>query len=81
MTVKLFWSDPYLTSHETRVASVAGDEVYFGHDGINPGFVSIMMAHESSGDGAVIMTNGDDGNGLLKRILNIIENTQGWPGH
>jgi CubicO group peptidase (beta-lactamase class C family) len=58
-----------------------GYEIYFGHDGLNPGFVSMMIAHKSSGNGAVVMTNGDNGNGFIKRILRIIGKTENWPGY
>jgi CubicO group peptidase (beta-lactamase class C family) len=58
-----------------------GDEVYFGHDGENPGFISMMYSHEGSGDGAVVMTNGDNGTVLVKRILEILGETENWPGY
>jgi hypothetical protein len=39
------------------------------------------MGHNSSGNGAVIMINGDGGNGLFKRIVQIIGETKNWPGY
>lgn len=52
---------------------------YFEHDGSDAGFESIMMGYENTGDGAVIMTNGQNGGLLLDRILASIAIAYGWP--
>jgi hypothetical protein len=46
-----------------RLWSIGG-EVYFGHDGRDRD-LPIMLAHKDAGVGAVVMTNGDNGTGLI----------------
>lgn len=58
-----------------------GDEVYFGHDGVNHGFVSSMQAHKNSGVGIVVMTNSDNGMALIERVIQIIGKQENWPGY
>lgn len=51
---------------------------YFTHQGANAGFQSVFVAY-TSGDGAAVMTNGDNGAGIAGRILNAIAADDGWP--
>lgn len=51
---------------------------YFQHDGVNDGFVSVMIAFEG-GDGAVIMTNAAGGGRLAREILRSIAAEYHWP--
>jgi len=53
---------------------------YFAHSGGNEGFESYLVAFES-GDGAVVMTNGegDPGFDLTLEILRSIAHEYGWP--
>jgi hypothetical protein len=51
---------------------------YFQHDGVNAGFVNVMVAFES-GDGAVIMTNAAGGGRLAGDILRSIAAEYRWP--
>jgi CubicO group peptidase (beta-lactamase class C family) len=50
---------------------------YFAHDGVNFGFVSLMVAYET-GDGAVIMTNGSREQ-LVREILRGLAAEYDWP--
>ena len=57
-----------------------GGQPYFGHDGANDGFRCAMLAHMSSGDGAVVMTNSDHGDDLAAAVFRVIGKREGWPG-
>ncbi|MEJ2538495.1 MAG: serine hydrolase [Gemmatimonadota bacterium] len=57
----------------------AGDTVRFGHGGANKGFRSQWVVYRASGDGAVIMTNGDRGSPLIEEVLRALAATYGWP--
>ena len=48
------------------------------HAGVNDGFVSLMTMFEN-GDGAVIMTNGDQGGELANEIMRGIATEYDWP--
>ncbi len=54
---------------------------WFTHDGINVGFDSKLLAHSSSGDGAVVMTNGSLSFGLIYEILDSIAREYDWPDY
>ncbi len=49
----------------------------FSHGGVNKGFVSSMVAYET-GEGAVIMTNGDRGGELVNEIMRSIATEYHW---
>ncbi len=51
---------------------------YFTHNGANEGFQCDMVAYDS-GDGAVIMTNSDNGGQLAGEILRTIAYEYKWP--
>jgi len=51
---------------------------YFGHNGSNEGFRCILIAYPEKGNGAVIMTNSDDGWQLYSEILRSIDSEYGW---
>jgi hypothetical protein len=53
----------------------------FSHPGKNEGFVCILFAYLETGQGAVVMTNGDGGNGLFNEILRAIAQEYGWPDY
>ena len=44
----------------------------FSHAGQNEGFTCILVAYLDTGQGAVIMTNGDRSSGLFNEILRAI---------
>jgi CubicO group peptidase (beta-lactamase class C family) len=56
-----------------------GSERWFTHDGINVGFDSKLIANASTGDGAVVMTNGSLSFGLIHEILDSIATEYDWP--
>jgi CubicO group peptidase (beta-lactamase class C family) len=52
---------------------------YFSHGGANEGFRNIFAAYEKNGDGAFVMTNGDNGGGLGDEIMHSISAEYNWP--
>ncbi|MEM7244438.1 MAG: serine hydrolase [Acidobacteriota bacterium] len=52
---------------------------YFGHDGWNEGFCSVMTAHRTAGYGAVVMINSNHPE-LLHEIMRAIAEEYGWAG-
>lgn len=62
---------------------VGGHEksAYFSHSGKNEGFTCILFAYLDTGQGAVVMTNGDGGNGLFNEILRAIAHEYVWPDY
>jgi hypothetical protein len=52
----------------------------FQHAGANPGYRGLMVCRLDSGDGAVILTNGDGGSVLVPEILRSIAREYGWKG-
>jgi CubicO group peptidase (beta-lactamase class C family) len=55
------------------------DWISFSHGGANEGFRATFLAFANSGQGAVIMTNGDAGGALAGEILRAIAREYGWP--
>jgi CubicO group peptidase (beta-lactamase class C family) len=51
---------------------------YFEHGGVDEGFVSNLVCFDS-GDGAVIMTNGQNGGRLADEVLRTIAQEYDWP--
>lgn len=49
----------------------------FGHDGVNEGFQSTMVAYVQKGDGVVVMTNGG-GRRLADEIVRAVATDYGW---
>lgn len=52
----------------------------FGHTGHNVGFVSEYVMYPDSCQGAVVMTNADQGGWLVTEVLRAIADAYGWPG-
>ena len=59
----------------------SGGAIRFGHSGANEGFRSEFVAFVHRGQGAVVMTNGDTGGGLLSELINSIAAVYGWPDY
>jgi CubicO group peptidase (beta-lactamase class C family) len=58
-----------------------GDDLRFQHDGANKGFRAMFLGYAHKGQGAVVMTNGDEEAYYLKQeILASIAKTYGWKG-
>jgi CubicO group peptidase (beta-lactamase class C family) len=51
----------------------------FGHDGVNEGFQSFMVAYVGKGDGIVALTNGGQGRKLMDEVVRAIATDYGWP--
>jgi CubicO group peptidase (beta-lactamase class C family) len=52
----------------------------FQHGGSNEGFRCVMTAFLEDGDGVVVMTNADNGSGLIRMILSALFERFGWQG-
>ena len=52
---------------------------YFSHGGANEGFRNIFAAYEKGGEGAFVMTNGDNGGQLGDEIMHAIAAEYLWP--
>jgi hypothetical protein len=52
---------------------------YFSHNGANEGFRNLFVAYEKSGEGAVVMTNGDNGGQLADEVMHSVATEYGWP--
>ncbi|HSK10221.1 MAG TPA: serine hydrolase [Vicinamibacterales bacterium] len=59
----------------------SGGEARFGHGGSNAGYQCQLVAYAGTGQGAVVMTNGDAGGRLGAEILRTIASEYGWPGY
>lgn len=55
-----------------------GNAVSFFHDGSNAGYKATLICHPETGDGAVLLTNGDQGYQLGQEILRSIALAYGW---
>ncbi|MFN2564415.1 MAG: serine hydrolase domain-containing protein [Gemmatimonadaceae bacterium] len=58
----------------------AGDSLRFGHGGSNEGFRAMAAGFVTRGQGAVVVTNSDDGMTLVGEIMLAIAKEYGWPG-
>jgi len=58
-----------------------GPDQRFGHGGGNEGFRCQLVAYTHRGQGAVVMTNSDNGGRLIGEILRSIAAEYGWPGY
>ncbi len=55
------------------------DRLWFGHGGDSIGYKCLLLADTERGRGAAIMTNGDGGWLVHRRILSAIAREYGWP--
>jgi CubicO group peptidase (beta-lactamase class C family) len=51
----------------------------FGHGGANEGYRANAVIFPETGQGAVVMTNSDAGNGVMFELLQAIAREYGWP--
>jgi CubicO group peptidase (beta-lactamase class C family) len=58
-----------------------GPDLEFSHRGDDAGFKAAFIAFATRGQGAIIMTNGDQGNGLMDEIIAAIADEYEWPHH
>jgi CubicO group peptidase (beta-lactamase class C family) len=54
-----------------------GPDRYFSHPGVNVGFVAFLFAYET-GDGVVLMTNGQNTKALGLEIIDTLSKQYGW---
>ena len=54
---------------------------YFSHGGANEGFRNLFVAFENNGDGAVVMTNGDNGGQITDEVMHSIAVEYNWPDY
>jgi len=57
---------------------VRGEGWYMSHGGSNWGFMANIVGHMRKGYGVVVMTNGDNGNALIRQIEARIAAAYGW---
>ncbi len=57
----------------------AGAARRFGHGGDNIGYKCLTTAYMEHGQGAVVLTNGDDGYWVVLDVLRALANEYGWP--
>lgn len=57
-----------------------GDSLYVSHSGGNRGYRCLMIMHPTTGDGAVVLTNGYGGSVLTREIMRAIAYAYDWPG-
>lgn len=55
-----------------------GKDFRFMHGGSNAGFKCVFVAYPEKGQGAAIMTNGDQGSNLYQEILRSLSDEYGW---
>lgn len=58
-----------------------GDALAMSHGGSNAGFRAFWIHHPYSGDGVVVMTNGDGGDRLMMEIVRAVSATYNWPDY
>jgi hypothetical protein len=51
---------------------------YFSHGGANEGYRCLLVAYED-GEGAIVMTNADSGDGLMGELMRTIAHVYQWP--
>jgi CubicO group peptidase (beta-lactamase class C family) len=57
----------------------AGASARFSHHGGNEGYRCFIVAYVNSGEGAIVMTNSDNGFELIQEIVRSIAKEYGWP--
>ena len=57
---------------------IDADGLRFSHGGINYGYRAHLMASIAGGQGAVVMTNSEGGEGLIREILGSIAAVSRW---
>ncbi|MBE0711155.1 MAG: beta-lactamase family protein, partial [Candidatus Aminicenantes bacterium] len=60
-----------------RTTTTEGEKS-FSHGGGNKGFICMLFAYIHKGQGAVVMTNSDNGNQLVLEILRGLSSVYGW---
>lgn len=50
----------------------------FGHDGLNEGYQSFMIAYVDRGEGVVVLTSGGSGRKLIDEVVRAVATDYGW---
>lgn len=58
-----------------------GASTRFSHHGGNEGYRCFIVAYVNSGEGAIVMTNSDNGFELIQEIVRSIAKEYGWPDY
>ncbi|WP_457580651.1 serine hydrolase domain-containing protein [Ensifer canadensis] len=53
----------------------------FSHSGSNEGYEGVLIAFSGSGDGVVVMTNGQQGGELANELVHSVAVAYGWPDY
>jgi CubicO group peptidase (beta-lactamase class C family) len=54
---------------------------YFYHNGSNAGYKAVILGYPASGDGVVVLTNGDQGFALSEEVVRAVAAEYGWPDY
>lgn len=54
---------------------------YFYHNGSNAGYKAVLLGYPETGDGVVVLTNGDQGYQLSEAIIRAVAVEYGWPDY
>lgn len=54
---------------------------YFSHNGANEGFMNLFVGFDNNGEGAVVMTNGDNGGQIADEVMHSIAVEYEWPAY
>jgi CubicO group peptidase (beta-lactamase class C family) len=73
---------PVMEEHGVGPAvSGEGEALAVSHGGANEGFRAFWVIHPATGDGAVVMTNGDEGSRLAMEVVRAVARVHGWPDY
>lgn len=59
----------------------SGAATSFAHGGHNQGYQNLMVAYAGRGDGAVVMTNGENGDELARALVRAVAKAYDWPSY
>jgi CubicO group peptidase (beta-lactamase class C family) len=79
LTPQITIGDPWDAMEALGLGAFLGDGGRrFGHGGSNKGFKCYLVAYRDTGQGAAVMTNGDNGSYLVDRAIARIAASYGW---
>ncbi|NEA35080.1 beta-lactamase family protein [Streptomyces sp. SID13031] len=82
LTPQMAIADPWDAMEALGLGAFLGDGGRrFGHGGSNKGYKCHLVAYRDTGQGAAVMTNGDNGTQLVDRAIARIAASYGWRGY
>jgi CubicO group peptidase (beta-lactamase class C family) len=82
LTPQIAIADPWDAMDALGLGAFLGDGGRrFGHGGSNKGYKCYLVAYRDTGQGAALMTNGDNGSYLVDRAIGRIAASYGWEGY